>query len=58
MRHFEMRHPQLIKMRDVFLTDNHLNIVLDLAEGGSLIKLECKARETVGEAGLSLREIR
>jgi len=58
MRHYELRHPQLIQLRDVFLTDNHLNIVVDLAEGGSLIKLERQARETVGQAGLSLRDIR
>lgn len=34
--HFCMHHPHVIKLRDVFVTPHHLNIVLELAEGGML----------------------
>lgn len=36
--HYKLNHPHVVKMKDVFVTPHHLNIVLDLAEGGMLLE--------------------
>jgi hypothetical protein len=55
LRHQALRFPHLEQLHDVFLTDEHLNLVLDLADGGTLEQL---ARGRMGRAGLTLSETR
>lgn len=35
-QHWKLHHPGIVEMREVFLTDSHLAIVMDYADGGNL----------------------
>ncbi|GAB4821373.1 hypothetical protein N2152v2_008419 [Parachlorella kessleri] len=39
-----LKHPHIIAIREVFLSDEHLVLVLDLAAGGDLFRHVCRAR--------------
>jgi serine/threonine protein kinase len=36
-KHHTLHHPHIIKLWDVFVTEGHLNIVLEKAGGGTLL---------------------
>ncbi|KAF6263511.1 kinase-like domain-containing protein [Scenedesmus sp. NREL 46B-D3] len=36
LNHSQLRHPHVVQFREVFLSTNHINIVMDYASGGSL----------------------
>jgi serine/threonine protein kinase len=36
--HYLLNHPHAVKLKDVFVTSQHLNIVLELAESGMLFE--------------------
>lgn len=36
--HYLLNHPHVIKLWDVFVTEDHLNLVLEVAEGGVLFE--------------------
>lgn len=38
LNHSTLRHPHVVQFREVFLSPNHINIVMDYASGGSLFQ--------------------
>lgn len=36
-KHYTLHYPHIIKLRDVFVTEDHLNIVLEKAGAGTLL---------------------
>ena len=44
LNHAALAHPHVIDLRDVFLTDTHLGIALELAAGGDLFQLVAQCR--------------
>lgn len=36
--HYMLNHPHVVQLKDVFVTNNHLNIVLELAQSGMLFE--------------------
>jgi serine/threonine-protein kinase SRK2 len=48
--HYLLNHPHVVKLKDVFVTSQHLNIVLELAESGMLFEyVNKRLRENNGQ---------
>ncbi|PWA66275.1 protein kinase-like domain-containing protein [Artemisia annua] len=51
MNHRSLRHPNIIRFKEVLLTPTHLAIVMEYAAGGELFERICKAAKLVRDKG-------
>lgn len=53
----ELRHYQIAQLEDIFLTEHHLNVVVDYANGGNLEEFK-RLLARRGRPGLSYNDVR
>jgi serine/threonine-protein kinase SRK2 len=42
MNHSELNHPHIVKLKEIFITPKHMNIVMECASNGSLFEYVSK----------------